>query len=79
MMTTMEQAVTQLQQEHFTIRAQITSVMAEAVRAIDNFTTAQAQKYAPNLIDVNGVRGNFLVKNRISNNGQRRRRHSSLE
>ena len=57
MMTTMEQAVTQLQQEQFTIRAQITSrvQIAESVRAIDNFTTAQAQKYAPNLIDVNGV------------------------
>ena len=41
MTTTMEQVVTQLQQELVTIRAQIASIqMAEEVRVSDNFATA---------------------------------------
>ena len=57
MTTAMEQAVTQLQQELLTIRAQIASriQMSEAVRAIDKLATAQAQKDTPNLSDVNGL------------------------
>ena len=55
-MTTMEQAVSQIQQELLTIRAQIASrgQMSEAAREIDNLAAAQAQKDAPSLIDVNG-------------------------
>ena len=54
---TMEQVVTQLQQELLTLRAQISSrvQMAEAVRAIDNLAAAQVRKDTPNLIDVNGL------------------------
>ena len=57
MTMTMEQVVTQLQQEGFNLRAQIASQvqMAEAVRAIDNLATAQVRKDTPNLIDVNGL------------------------
>ena len=57
MTTTMEQAVTQLQQELLTLRAQVASQvqMAEAVRAINNLATAQVRKDTPSLIDVNGL------------------------
>ena len=56
MTTTMEQVVTQLQQELLTLRAQVASriQMSEAVRAIDNLATAQVRKDTPSLIDVNG-------------------------
>ena len=54
MSMTMEQAVTQLQQELFTLRGQVAaeSVLAEAVRAINNLATAQVRKDTPSLIDV---------------------------
>ena len=57
MSTTMEQVVSQLQQEVFNLRAQVASriQMAEAVREIDNLATVQAQKDIPSLIDVNGL------------------------
>ena len=57
MSTTMEQVVSQLQQELFSLRAQVAapSGLAEAVRAINNLATAQVRKDTPSLIDVNGV------------------------
>ena len=57
MSTTMEQVVTQLQQELFTLRAQVAaeSGLADAVRAINNFATAQVRKDTPSLIDVKGL------------------------
>ena len=56
MSTTMEQVVTQLQQE-LTLRAQVAarSGLAEAVRAISNLATAQVRKDTASLIDVNGL------------------------
>ena len=50
---TMEQVVTQLQQERFTLRAHVTaeSGLADAVRAINNLATAQVRKDTPILID----------------------------
>ena len=49
--------MTQLQQELSSLRAQVTapSGLAEAVRAINNLTTAQVRKDTPSLIDVNGL------------------------
>ena len=57
MSMTMEQVVTQLQQEQFTLRAQVAaeSELADAVRAIHNLATAQVRKDTPNLIDVKGL------------------------
>ena len=82
MSTTMEQVVTQLQQELFTLRAQVAaeSGLADAVRAINNLATAQVRKDTPSLIDVKGLGRpkKMLAKRRIFNSGQRRRRHSSL-
>ena len=51
---TMEQDVTQLRQELFTVRAQVAaeSGLADAVRAINNLATAQVRKDTPSLIDV---------------------------
>ena len=51
MSMTMEQVVTQLQQELFSLRAQVAaeSRLADAVRAINN---RQVRKDAPSLIDV---------------------------
>ena len=55
MSLTMGQVVTQLQQELFTLRAQVAeSGLAEAVRAINNLATAQVRKDTPSLIDVKG-------------------------
>ena len=53
---TMEQVVTQLQQEVFTLKAEVAdqSGFADAVRAIDSLATAQGKKDAPSLIDVEG-------------------------
>ena len=50
---TMEQVVTQFQQELFTLRAQVAaeSGLADAVRAINNLATAQVRKDTPSLID----------------------------
>ena len=55
MTTTLEQAVSQIQQELLTIRAQIASrgQTSEAARETDNLTTAQAHEDALNPIDVN--------------------------
>ena len=57
MSTTVEQVVTQLQQEPFTLRAQVAaeSGFADAVRAISNLATAQVRKDTPSLIDVKGL------------------------
>ena len=57
MTTTMEQVVAQLQQELFSLRAQVASQvqMAEAVRAINNVATPKIKKDTPSLIDVNGL------------------------
>ena len=54
---TMEQVVTQLQQELFTLRAQVAaeSGLADAVRAINNLATAQVLKDTPTLTDVKGL------------------------
>ena len=54
---TMEQVVTQLQQEVFNLRAQVAaeSGLADAVRAINNLATAQVRKDTPSLIDVKGL------------------------
>ena len=67
MSMTMEQVATQLQQELFTLRAQVAaeSGLADAVRAINNLATAQVRKDTPSLIDVKGalvVRRNFSGK-----------------
>ena len=57
MTMTMEQVVTHLQQELFSLRAQVAaqSGLAEAVRAINNLATAQVRKDTPSLIDVKGL------------------------
>ena len=49
--------VTQLQQELFTLRAQVAakSGLADAVRAINNLVTPQVRKDSPSLIDVKGL------------------------
>ena len=54
---TMEQVVTELQQELFTLRAQVAteSGLADAVRAINNLATAQVRKDTPSLIDVKSL------------------------
>ena len=56
MAMTIDQAVAQLQQDVFTLKAQIASEsgLAGAVRAINNLATVQAQKDTPNL-DVKGL------------------------
>ena len=57
MSMTMEQLVTQLQQEVFNLRAHVAAAsgLADAVRAISNLATAQVRKDTPSLIDVNGL------------------------
>ena len=57
MSMTMEQVVTQLQQEVFNLRAHVAveSGLADAVRAINNLATAQVRKDTPRLIDVKGL------------------------
>ena len=56
MSMTMEEVVTQLQQELFTLRAQVAAELglADEVRAINNLATAQVRKDTPGLIDVKG-------------------------
>ena len=53
---TMEHVVTQLQQELYTLRAQVAaeSGLADAVRATNNLATTQVRK-DPSLIDVKGL------------------------
>ena len=57
MSITMEHVVTQLQQELFTLRAQVAAASghADAVRAINNLATAQVRKDTPSLIVVKGL------------------------
>ena len=57
MSMTMEQVVTQLQQELFTLEAQVDaeSGLACAVRGINNLATAQVRKDTPTLVDVKGL------------------------
>ena len=57
MAMTVEQVVTQLQQELFTLRAQVAaeSGLADEVRAINNLETVQVRKDTPSLIDVKGL------------------------
>ena len=57
MSMTMDQVATQLQQELFTLRAQVAaeSGLADAVRAINSLLTAQVRKDTPSLIDVKGL------------------------
>ena len=57
MSMTMEQVVTLLQLEIFTLRAQVAaeSGLVDAVRAINNPATAQVRKDTPSLIDVKGL------------------------
>ena len=57
MWVTMEQVVSQLQHELFTLRAQVAaeSGLADAARAINNLATAQCRKDTPSLIDVKGL------------------------
>ena len=56
MSMTVEQVVTQWQQELFKLRAQVAaeSGLADAVRAINILATAQVRKDTPSLIDVKG-------------------------
>ena len=77
MSLTIDQVVTQLQQEVSTFKAQVADQtgMAEAVRAINNLATAPVSKDTPSLID---VKKNSLAKRSILNGGRRRRRHSLL-
>ena len=53
----MEQLVAQLQQELFTLRAQVAaeSGLADALRAINILATAHVRKNTPSLTDVNGL------------------------
>ena len=57
MSMTMEQVVTPLQQELFTLSAQVAaeSGLADAVRAINNLATAQVRKDTSSPIDVKGL------------------------
>ena len=57
MSMTMEQVFAQLQQEVFSLRAQVAaeSGLADAVRAINDLATAQVRKDTPSLIDVKGL------------------------
>ena len=56
MTTKMEQVVTQLQQELFSLRAQVASrVQIAAAQAINDLATAQVRKDTPSLIDVKGL------------------------
>ena len=57
MLVTIEQVVTQLQQELFTLRAQVAveSGLDETVRAINNLEAAQLRKNTPSAFDVKGL------------------------
>ena len=54
---TIEQVVTQLQQEVITLKAQVADQtgLAEAVRAISNLATAQVRRDTVSLVDVKGL------------------------
>ena len=56
MSMTMEQVVTKLQQDLFSLRGQVAdSGPADAVRAINNLSTAQVWKDTPSVVDVKGL------------------------
>ena len=56
MTTTMEQVVIQLQQELFTLKAQVAArVQIAAATQARVLATAQVRKDTPSLIDVNGL------------------------
>ena len=80
---TMEQVVTQLQQELFTLRVQVVADLglADAVRPINNLATALVRKDTPTLIDVkgHGRPKEFSGRGEDFQQCRRRRRHSSLE
>ena len=82
MSMTMEQVVTQLQQELFTLRVQVAaeSGLADAVRAINNLATALVRKDTPTLIDVkgHGRPKEFSGRENDFQQCRRRRRPSSL-
>ena len=79
---TMEQVVTQLQHELFTLRALVAaeSGLDGAVRAINNLATAQVRKSTPSLIDVKvlGRPKEFTGREEDFNSGRRRRSRSLL-
>ena len=79
MSMTMEQVVTQLQEEPSALCAQVAaeSGLADAVREIDNLAKAQVGKDTLSLI-VWDIRRNSLAEGRIFNSGRSRRRHASL-
>ena len=83
MSMTMEQVVTQPQQELFTLRAQVAaeSGLADAVRAINNLATAQVRRDTPSLVDVKGLGRpkEFTGREEDFQQCRRRRRHSSLD
>ena len=82
MSMTMEQVVNQLQQELFTLRAQLAteSGLADAVRAIINLATAQVRKDTPSLIDVKGLGRpkDFSGREEDFQHWSKKTRHSSL-
>ena len=79
MTMTMEQVVTQIQQEVLTLEAQVAdqSGLADAARAIKKLAPAQGKKDIPSLIDVKGLRrpNESSGKRKDFNSGRRRRRH----
>ena len=80
MSVTMEQVVTKLQQEFFTLRAQVAaeSGLAGAVRAMNNLATAQVRKDTPSLIDVKGLERPKEFTGREEDFQSKKRSHSSL-
>ena len=76
MSMTMEQVVNQLQQELFTLRAQLAteSGLADAVRAIINLATAQVRKDTPSL----GRPKDFSGREEDFQHWSKKTRHSSL-
>ena len=83
MTITMEQKVIQLQQELFTLRAQVAArvQIAAAVQVIHNLTTAEARKDAPSLIKTHetGRRKEFSGKEEDFQQWSKETWHSSLE
>ena len=80
MSLTIEQVVTQLQQEVITLEAQVAD--QEAARAINNCATAQFRNDAPKLTDVKGLGRSkeFAGKEEdYFSSGRRRRKLSFLE
>ena len=72
MSLTVQQVVTQLQQEVTTLRARVAdqTELAEAVSAMNNLAPAQVRKDTPSLIDAKGL---GTGKGKIFSGGRRRR------